>query len=399
MTAKPEILFLAHRIPYPPDKGDKIRSWRLFRHLAARFDVHLGCFVDDPDDWRHEETVQAQCKSAKFIELKPIKARIRSARGFISGAPLTVPYYRDGAMTKWVRTVRERSLAAEVAFSSSMAQYLEPTKPSRPRIVDLCDADSVKWRQYADERSGPMAWVYAREARRLGELERQIIRETDASFVISAEEASVFDDVGRNLHWFGNGVDSDYFNPGAVTGEVTEPVDIVFVGAMDYWANVNAVKWFVHDIWPQVRRHHPHLRFAIVGARPTDEVTALAATPGVQVTGRVDDVRPWLARAQLVVAPMRIARGVQNKVLEAMAMAKTVVATSDAAEGIETAPGDDIVIVNDASRYAQAIIDLVENPVKAAEIGAAARQRVLNCYTWSQQLARFDAVVDPVLAT
>lgn len=397
MSAKPEILFLAHRIPYPPNKGDKIRSWRLFRHLAERFHVHLGCFVDELDDWRYEETVRAFCKSARFSALELKKARLRSIRGLLSGAPLTEPYYHDNAMAAWVRGVRQRKLAAEVAFSSSMAQYLEPAAPARPRIVDLCDADSVKWRQYAERRAGPMAWVYAREARRLGELEQRIIGDMDASFAISAAEAAALNSKSDKLHWFGNGVDADYFDPSNYV-DCAPKADLVFVGAMDYWANIDAVTWFVHDVWPQIRDRNPELRFAIVGARPANDVLALEREEGVEVTGRVDDVRPWLAQARMVVAPMRIARGVQNKVLEAMAMGKAVIATADAAEGLDVDADRDLIIANDADDFARAVLDLADGAQKAAAIGAAARRRILDDYTWLKQLARFDAVLGQVLA-
>jgi len=211
MTGKPEILFLVHRIPFPPDKGDKIRSWRLFCRLAELFDVHLGCFIDDPDDWRYAAELRTKCKSAHFVKLDPLYARVKSARGFLSGEPLSMPYYKDRSMQRWVADVRGKPLAAEFVFSSSMAPYIQEVVGERPRIIDLCDADSAKWSQYAKTKSGPMAWIYAREGRRLAVVEREIINWADAAFAISDSEAKVL--ASSRVHWYGNGVDVDFFNP------------------------------------------------------------------------------------------------------------------------------------------------------------------------------------------
>ncbi len=398
-AARPEVLFLAHRIPYPPDKGDKIRSWRLFQHLRARFDVHLGCFVDDPEDLQHRDFLRSQCASALFRRLDPRIARLKSARGFLTGAPLTMPYYRDAAMARWVSAARDRGVAAEIAFSSSMAQYIARPREGGIRIIDLCDADSAKWKQYAERRKGLMAMIYAREGRRLAKAEREMIAWSDAAFAVSPEEARVLAAGQGHPHWYGNGTDTDFFDPdGEDPGGDAPKAEIVFVGAMDYWANADAAVWFVNECWPAVRASQPHATLAIVGARPVRQVRALAAEPGVAVTGRVRDVRPFLKAARLAVAPMRVARGVQNKVLEAMAMARPVVATPAAAEGIDAAPGEELVIADGADSFARSVCDLLDDAGRRRAIGAAARARILRDYSWRRQLARFDAVLDPLLA-
>ena len=405
-ATRQSVLLLTHRIPYPPNKGDKIRSWRLLKRLASRFDVHLGCFVDDPKDWAYEDDVRSVCKSAYFARLDPKLAKLRSVWGLLTGAPLTLPYYADHGMRRWVQKMRQTPLAAEIAFSSSMAAYLQTpimtqAAPARPRLVDLCDADSAKWTQYATQKSGPMAWVYGREGRLLQQYEHDIIDWADAAFAISPAEASVMVE-GRQsndkpVHWYGNGVDSVFFDPTAKFKPIENVANIVFVGLMDYWANVDAVQWFMENCWARVRSDCPNAHLAIVGARPTAAIEALAKLEGVTVTGWVDDVRPWLHQSRVVIAPMRIARGVQNKVLEAMAMARPVVATKAAAEGLDLNEGAEILVEDEAQAFATAVVALVKNPMQGDSLGQAARARVRGEYVWARQLDRFDAQLDRLI--
>ncbi len=401
MTARREVLFLAHRIPYPPDKGDKIRSWRLLKFLAERFDVHLCCFVDDPDDFRHAQFLEDQCASATLIPLHSRWAQIRSARAFLGGGALSLDYYNDRAMTKAVRSIRRRPLAAEIVFSSTMAQYIEKPVPGRPRLVDFCDADSEKFIAYAGSAQFPMNAVYAREGRRLAKTETAIANWADASFAITGQEAEIFNRrVGaeKPVGWWSNGVDTDDFNPDAELKPVSEPAEIVFTGAMDYRANVEAALFFVREVWPLVREAAPDASFAIVGARPAASLKALHGRDGVRVTGRIDDIRPWIAGARLAVAPLRVARGLQNKVLEAMAMGRPVVATPTAATGIVAAPGEHLLIAETAQEQAAATLGLLRDQSQADRIGAAARAHVAATYRWDVQLSRFSDALEASLS-
>lgn len=395
--SKPHVLYLAHRIPYPPNKGDKIRSWKTLEHLAQRFRVHLGAFVDDSRDFQHEAHLKSLCESVALVPLDKRLATLRSASGFVSGEPLTLPYYRDRRMKAFVANARAAGLAAEIAFSSSMAQYIAE-KSNAPRIVDLCDADSAKWTEYARRKSWPMSAVYEREGALLAKSESAIINFADATFAISEEEADLLgsrDEAQREVSWFCNGVDSDYFAPraSAPSGQFTA----VFVGAMDYWANVDAVLWFIREIWPQVRAEIPAATFAIVGSSPSKAVQALDAADGVSVIGRVPDVRPYIEGAALVVAPLRIARGVQNKVLEAMAMGKAVVSTPAGLEGIDATIGEEAIAAASADAFAREVVALTENAGRAGKIGAAARARILSDYQWPTQLSRLDAALDRLI--
>ncbi len=393
---KPEVLFLAHRIPYPPDKGDKIRSWRLLKHLTHRFRVHLACFADDPRDLVHKDFLESLCESVTIVPLDPRKARRRSLKGIFTSEPLSFQYFRDRKMRESVRAVRQKPLAAEIVFSSSMAPYIEQPVVGRKRIVDFCDSDAEKWRSYARTAKGPMSLVYAREATLLARQETRIANRADAAFAVTPEEAAIFNarpGLERQVGWFSNGVDAEYFSARDADAPAMPANDCVFVGAMDYRANAEGVFYFLYHVWPLVRQSKPDATFAIVGANPSGALLALSGRDGVSVTGRVDDVRPWLAGAKVVVAPLRVARGVQNKVLEAMAMGKPVVAAPEAMTGI-AAPKHAAAIVDTPEAMAEAIIELVNNDAKRRTMGEAARGNILENYRWDGALARFDKALD-----
>lgn len=392
-----ELLFLAHRIPYPPNKGDKIRSYYLLKHLSRHFRVHVGAFVDDQDDWKHVEALSGMVSGElKLLPLQPGAARLRSAGGLISGEPLTLPYYQDDAMQDWVaRLIAAHPIRQAVVFSSAMAQYLE-AYPDIRRIVDFVDIDSDKWRQYAERKTWPMSWVYRREARTLLEYERHIAASFAAATFVSDAEAALFKQLApecaERVGYYNNGVNLDYFS---ANWEFDDPYPagvraLVFTGAMDYWANVDAVSWFAREVLPAVRARFPDAHFYIVGSRPTPAVLALAGE-GITVTGGVPDVRPYIAHAALSVAPLRIARGIQNKVLEAMAMSKPVVVSPQALEGITAHPAHEVILAEDAAAFAAAITAQLASPDEA--IGQAARHCVERLYSWDTSLAHLDALL------
>ena len=395
MTERPQALFLAHRIPYPPDKGDKIRSWRLLSHLAERYRVHLVCFADDAEDFQHQEFLASRLESVHIAPLKPATARLKSARGFMSGRPLSVEYFFDGRVKKIVDNLRALPLNLEVVFSSAMAQYVEAPIGDRPRIIDFCDADSEKFVEYAESATWPMSGIYAREGRLLAALETEIANWADHSFAITPDEAAIFNNrpaLNRPVDWWSNGVDTDYFDADTVNAKADHEKDIVFVGAMDYRANVEAVESFVASTWPLVRKSAPDATFAIVGRNPTRSVMRLNDVDGVIVTGAVDDVRPWVKGAKIAIAPLRVARGIQNKVLEAMAMAAPVVATPQAMTGIEH-DEEAVCICSEPSQMSEAILALLAMPERRSRMGTLARQSVLRRYSWSACLNRFDTAL------
>jgi sugar transferase (PEP-CTERM/EpsH1 system associated) len=391
------LLYLCHRIPYPPNKGDKIRSYHLLRYLAKRFEVHLGAFVDDEADWAHLPALREMCADVHLCRLSARSARLRSLTALLTGEPLTLPYYRDVGLARWVRgKLADGSIGHAVVFSSAMAQYLEDR--SVRRVIDFVDVDSDKWTQYARTVGWPMRNVYAREGRKLLAYEKRIAASFDASFFVSRAEAELFHALAPaqadRVGYFNNGVDAAYFDPGhaSVSPYPSEVLPIVFTGAMDYWPNVDAVSWFATDVFPHIRQAHPRARFYIVGSRPTPAVKALAAEPGVEVTGTVPDVRPYVAHAAVAVAPLRIARGVQNKVLEAMAMARPVVVSPAALEGIEAQAGKELLLAASGPEFAAQVGKVLAG--EAGAVGAAARERVLRDYGWDDNLARVGETLD-----
>ncbi|TCS38568.1 sugar transferase (PEP-CTERM/EpsH1 system associated) [Paucimonas lemoignei] len=400
------LLFLAHRIPYPPNKGDKIRSWHLLRHLARRYRIHLGAFIDDPDDWQYVDTLRQVCADVHFVNLSPRAARVKSLSGLFAGRPLTLDYYRSKELQSWVaQTMHAWNISKVMAFSSAVAQFITPfdSAPSAPnlqvrRVIDFVDVDSDKWTQYAASKKWPMKWVYQREAEKLLEYERSVAAGFDASLFVSPEEATLFRSLAPEsadkIGHFSNGVDAEYFSPAHSFNSpfAADEEALVFTGAMDYWPNIDAVQWFADEVLPKVRQLRPNAVFYIVGSRPAPQVEALAARPGIRVTGTVPDVRPYLAHARIAVAPLRIARGIQNKVLEAMAMAKPVAVSPQALEGIAAQPGKEVLLANDALEFSGALIRQLESP--DINLGSHAREKVLDQYSWPAHLAAVDALLD-----
>jgi sugar transferase (PEP-CTERM/EpsH1 system associated) len=390
-----DILYLTHRLPYPPNKGDKIRAWHVLDYLRQQYRVHLGCFVDDPADWQHAAHLQALCASTCFIALRPAWARVASLRGWFSGEPLSLPYYRSARLQQWVeQTLAQQAIDSALAFSGPMAQYLPARSPRGPllRVMDLVDVDSEKWQAYAHTQPWPWSRIYQREAACLLACERAIASRFDQVTLVSEAEAALFrsraPESAHKVNHFYNGVDAGYFRPDPALPNpyAMGQLPLVFTGAMDYWPNVQAVQWFAHQVLPSVRLQFPAARFHIVGARPIRPVLALAELPGVQVSGTVADVRPYLQHAALAVAPLRIARGIQNKVLEAMAMEKTVIASPQALEGVTAAVGRELLCADDADQFIHHVNAQLLAP--APGMGSAARARVLEHYSWHRNLAQ-----------
>ena len=396
-----DLLFLVHRIPYPPNKGDKIRSFNWLKHLSREYRVHLGCFIDDPDDWRHVDALRALCADVHVVALRPRRSRIRSLSGLLTGKPLTLPYYAHGGLSRWVHgKIGSGEMDAVLVFSGAMAQFLPRQLPPGLRSVcDFVDIDSDKWQQYAGGKPWPMSWLYRREGRRLLAFEREMAWCTDASLFVSAAEADMFKrlapEVAERTTHVENGVDTDYFSPDRdyplpypETGKV-----VVFTGAMDYWPNEDAACWFAQAVLPLIQRQVADIRFHIVGGRPSPRVRKLAELEGVVVDGAVHDMRPYLAHADVAVAPLRIARGVQNKVLEAMSMGTAVVVTAEGLDGIHARPGRQLALANDAGSFAAAVIKLLDSAA-SAHMAAEARQLMQQRYAWKHNLQRLQRLLE-----
>jgi len=406
LAGKEPILLLVHRIPYPPNKGDKIRSFNLLKFLSKSYDVYLGAFIDDPDDKKYISKVEEYCKETCLIEINPGQRKLASLSGFFSNQPLSLPYYKNRKMQTWVNdTVSSRAIKKHLVYSSPMAQYLRTISNAELKIIDFVDVDSEKWKQYSEKHSGLMRWVYAREARLLLKFEKQISNEFDCSLFVSKNEADLFRQLSpvsneaqnEKITYYSNGVDTSYFSP---TIELQSPYlahgdnaqIIVFTGAMDYWANQEAVLWFAETIFPIVKKSIPAACFYIVGTRPSEKIKQLSEKDGVFVTGGVIDIRPYIAFANLVTAPLRIARGIQNKVLEAMAMAKPVLATHDAMDGIATSfdKKTNELLKSYTSNSAEELAQICKRILTDGDyshLGEKGRELVISHFSWDSHLA------------
>ena len=399
------LLYLVHRLPYPPNKGDKVRSYHLLKHLTANHRVFLGTFVDDPDDEQHIETLRAMCPDLHVAHLHPRWAKLRSTTALLSNDALGLAYYRNAGLQEWVNLIMaEKAIDTAVIFSSVMAQYVENSRaPNTPMLVDFVDVDSHKWTQYAPNHAWPMSWLFRREGQRLLAYERAIAAKAKHSFFVTANEVALFQSMApesrSKVDAMGNGVDADFFSPSvdraspfADSANSRGEVALVFTGAMDYWPNIDAVTWFAKDILPRLLVEQPQIRFYIVGRSPTLEVLALA-TDRVVVTGTVPDVRPYLQHAALVVAPLRVARGLQNKILEAMAMARPVIASKSCVDALSVRAGDEIFAAESAEDFISQISALLQMSERLSSVGIAGRRCVLNNYSWNAHMT----VIDPYL--
>ena len=395
------ILFLAHRIPYPPNKGDKIRSYHLLRYLLKRGSVYLGALIDDPRDLKYMEELKKLCVDTCFAEINTRTKRITSSIFQITGRPASVNYFHERTLQKWVNVLLDsEAIDLVFCFSSTMAEYLfrSPSwgkikEEAIPLLMDFCDVDSKKWHDYGVIKWWPLSIFFSREGKFLQLYEQRIANSFDVCFLVSSRERRLFQNMhcNNNIALLHNGVDLDFFSdkhlPSA--GENTHPV-LIFTGAMDYNVNIDGVLWFVSSVWQRIIEKMPETRFYIVGSNPAKEIQALDSEQGITVTGYVEDIRKYYKMATICVAPLRIARGIQNKILEAMAMTKPVVCTSNAFEGIMATPGRDLIVADEPVEFASCVFSLLEDPKKRQLIAERGRRCMEEKYSWDAQLAQLD---------
>lgn len=396
-----EILFLCHRVPFPPDRGDKIRSHHLLEALAKLAPVHVGTFAETAQD-RAQVSALAEGAASHLLIDRDMSLPKAGLRAVVSGRPVSLPAFADARLSRWVaQTLATRDIDTIVIFSGQMGQYIPDTFAGRV-VVDLCDVDSAKFESYAREAAFPRSWLMAREARLLAQEEARIAHRADCTLLITEHERALLHSrlpawgEQCDLRALGNGIDAGFFDPAKSEPHpelAAEPgPHFVFAGQMDYPPNIAAAKRFARAILPSLRETAA-AQFHIVGRAPTAEVTRLGALPGVRVWGEVPDVRPFLASASAVVAPLTIARGVQNKVLEAMAMARPVLLSAEAATGIDAADGEHFAICRDDAAFVAAAHAIAAEPDRAQAMGQAARDFVVGNMGWEAIAAQLAAIV------
>jgi len=463
-----KILYIAHRIPYPPNKGDKIRSFNEIKYLSQRHEIHLACLADDPRDLKYENDLKTFCKSTNVVLINPKIAKLKSIFYLFSEKPLSVPYFHSRKLQRTIdHLLSTIDFNVIFCFSSPMAEYVFKSKllvsgclklgkslvkrspvtrneqPStinrqpatrirqqatrnQKLIMDFVDVDSDKWTQYSKYAGFPKSWIYALEALRLAAYERTVAEAFDHSIFVTEAEVKIFKNRNphiKNITAIPNGVDLDYFSPTFSQEQATrnqppetsnrppetgnknpatstqppetsthKPV-IVFTGAMDYYANIDGVVWFAKEVLPLIKKEIPEVQFYIVGSNPTKEVVGLSGNNGVTVTRYVPDAREYLRKATVAVVPLRIARGIQNKILEAMAMGIPVVATPQAFEGIEAQQERDLTLGENAEKIADGVIKLMKEAPLRKSLGDNARRVIEKNYCWTKNLEKLNGIL------
>jgi sugar transferase (PEP-CTERM/EpsH1 system associated) len=408
------ILFLCHRVPFPPDKGDKIRAFHQLRAMAARHEVDVFTLADDPRDLEHRSALQDHCHTLTIERIYPKLARLRSLPYLLTRTPLTIPYFYSAKLRAEVRTaMSSRSYDRVYVYCSAMAQYVpwdllsssnsgSPAASSAiPVLIDMVDVDSDKWSQYSDAARFPYSTIFRKEAQSLRAYERQLCERAHCIVVSTQREAGLLRQIAGNarVNVVSNGVNTAHFTPSLRNRDRGLP-SILFSGDMSYFPNQDAVIFFARHVLPLVRREIPDARFLIVGRNPDRRVHQLQEIEGVEVTGFVPDVRSWLREASVAVAPLRIAAGVQNKILEAMSAGLPVVATARAAQGLRPEVADVVEIADTAPEFARRVVHLLRNPQLAHAHGLKGRHRVAINYDWHVALERLlELVEDPTAAS
>ena len=394
------ILLVSPCLPYPPNRADKVRAWHILQHLARRHAVHLGAFVDDPADWAQLPVLRPLCASVCLRPLGRLRQLARLPATFLGGRALSIGIYSDRMMRHWVQELLQGRIDLALALSTVGASFLIDRHKQHPAILDLLDCDSEKWRHQAAAARWPWRGLLAREHRLVRTFERAATWYFDRTLVVSAAETELLRTIApesaARIGTVGNGVDTSFYDPAPMRPD-PYPADgrrtVIFSGAMNHAPNIEAVLWFAAQVMPRLRAQGIPIRFAVVGPAPTPAVRRLRHLPDILVSGFVPDLRPWLRYAAVAVAPLRRTRGVQNKVLDGMAMALPVVATPLATDGIDAMPGRHLLLADDAAGFAEAIIELVREPQRARELGAAARRRVVERHAWANRLRDLDRVL------
>jgi sugar transferase (PEP-CTERM/EpsH1 system associated) len=389
-----KILFLAHRIPYPPNKGEKIRAFHELKFLGARHTVDLFCFADSREEARHIDALKKFCRHTYVETRSKVNILAGAARSFLRGEPLSCGCFFSSKF----QTEVERALATgfyDVVFvyCSSMAQYLPLPLPV-PVVMDFVDIDSAKWAQYARSSSPPVSWLFAREARELARYEEEWAAASSATIVTTRQEASLLHGEGASrVAVVGNGVEIPAENKAALPEEIRELQPYaLFVGTMDYLPNVDAVEYFAEEILPRVRERHPEMGFVIVGRDPVRRVRNLASKPGIVVTGTVPEVESYLTGSTAVVAPFRIAQGIQNKLLEALAVGKPIVSTSGPAAAIGAKHGETLLVADAPQDFANALVAILEDPALCGRFSNGV-DFVRRNFSWHEKLSELEQLL------
>ncbi|XZE54253.1 TIGR03087 family PEP-CTERM/XrtA system glycosyltransferase [Planctomycetaceae bacterium SH139] len=408
MTSKPSpkrLLMLTHRFPYPPNRGDRIRSYNLLKVLSEHFRVTLGSTTDEPVHQHELDHVQSLCDDLFVAPLGNIRRFGRALGSFAVGNSITEGMFASRQLARQINRWHEKTpFDAVLVFCSSMYPYVDKKSfAGVQRIVDLVDVDSQKWRQMNRQARGPKKFLYGSESKRVRKLEQRIADRTDAVALVSDSEADLFHRtvaVSKPSFGISNGVCTNYFTPRPQAAIHLPPktlcsttLSLVFTGVLDYAPNVEGIVWFCRNVLPKLSGVID-VQLSVVGRRPCRQVLELGSIPGVKIVGEVPDVRPHLHQADVAISPLKLARGIQNKVLEAMAAGMPVVVTPESAEGIDAVSGEQFFVADTVEAWCETLSRLASDPVLRTTVGTSARRLVKSEYSWSARMAKFVAIVN-----
>ena len=389
-----KILYLCHRFPFPPKRGGKIRPFNMIRHLSGSgHDVTVASLARSPAEASEGRGISPYCARFEMAEVHdPIQVARMVAR-LPTPTPSSMGYFYSSALAQRVRELLRRERFDLIfVHCSSAAQYVAGVR-GVPKILDFGDMDSQKWLQYARYKPFPFSTGYRLEALKLEREEKRLARMFDLCTATTRAEWETLESYGLSVpsDWFPNGVDSDYFAPSI---EPYDPDTLSFVGRLDYYPNQECMFDFCANVLPRVQERRPQAKLLIVGADPSVKVKKLGDLPGVTVTGSVPDVRPYVRRSAAMVAPLNIARGTQNKILESLAMGVPVVTSPAGAGGVDIVPGEHLLVARSHEEQAQAILRLLDDPAERQRLALAGRARMLSHHAWSSSMRRLDAIIE-----
>ncbi len=411
-----KILLFSHRTPYPPNKGTQVRPFNMLTSLVALgHEVHLIAFAEDDEELATKIELEKYCASATLVSFNKAYSNYQALVGLLGNRPLSCAYFESKRMNREVnRIVKEFGIQAMVVFSSTMCQFVPPEFTAHS-VVDMVDVDSQKWRDYAHEHSFPMSIIYKIEGQRLRLYEYKITEQFPFTVLTTEREIAVLDEldeetIENKMVAVTNGVDLEKFKPNIFPAFAPENLPaherqhlqdknaprIVFTGAMDYYPNAEGCRYFAEEIFPLIRAEIPNAQFLIVGSKPTPMVQALSQNAGVIVTGFVDDVRPYLAAATVGVVPLKIARGIQNKALEAMASGRALVVTSSVNAGVGATHDQELLVADEIPDFAQAVLKVMRDEGLRQRLETKARSFVEEHYGWLPLMKKISDLVEIV---
>lgn len=380
------ILVLTHRLPYAPNRGDRLRAYHMLQGLKQRAEVELVSLVHDDEEASHVEEVRQFVTRVTTVRVPKLRNYARAAMTLLGDTPLTHGLLDAPDMAAALEQACRRQRPDVVfAYCSGMARFaLQPPLNTIPLVLDFVDVDSQKWRDMAAASAPPLSWIYSREAATLGTFEARAARHAAAALVVNAREAAVAQALapGANVRVLNNGIELGRLAPPDAPAASSR---VVFCGVMNYAPNDEGMQWFVREVWPAVRAARSDATLAIVGSDPTSALKNLCAgEPAIEVTGRVPDVREWLWGSAVGIAPLHVARGVQNKALEAIAAGLPIVITEAVAGGLPDAAAYASSVANTPAQFAHHVLALLA--LSPAERRARANRADMSHLTWPRTL-------------